>query len=154
MPLRRPSCRSASPSPHPLAWIRTVSGAQLRRILFHWTLVLSLLSTFILISVDHHGAERIPTHQHGWGGVDVAIQHVHGFELAHRHEAGVAPSTAPTAWFSSVSLDLQVTSVVALTALLALAWGLLRHPRAPFHVLTNSMDPQFKLRPPVPPPTW
>jgi len=50
-----------------------------------------------LIAVDHHGAERIGSHEHVAPSRSIDQNHSHGFERAHTHENGppLADGIAP-----------------------------------------------------------
>lgn len=45
-----------------------------------------LLFPTMLLAVDHHGAERIPTHEHVVALGELTPAHVHPFERVHGHE--------------------------------------------------------------------
>jgi hypothetical protein len=54
---------------------------------------LLVLFPVLVVSLDHHGAERIATHQHLSDSAEVP-PHVHGFEMAHLHGPAAVPASS------------------------------------------------------------
>ena len=103
-------------------WIRRGLGRML--------LAAAVVLPFALSAVDHHGAERIPIHEHVVEVVDAsAVPHSHGFEQFHHHLGQVAgmdqirisaaaptmPSIVPTA---GMGIGSPITSLALVLALL------------------------------------
>jgi hypothetical protein len=81
---------------------RTLSAVVHWRNLLGWAvpggLLLALMYPSLLALLDHHAAERVPTHSHLAAGSHVGSAHNHGFEAEHGHGAAQASAYGePTA---------------------------------------------------------
>lgn len=134
--------------------LQLITSPRCRRGLGHGALALALLCPTFIVLLDHHGAERIPGHQHAAPPVLAIPGHPHDFERDHAHTA-VAPLPLATAAFvpaqpaalvGLASIDHLGLPVVALLAAAAAASGT-AIPRV------ARLADQIALHPPTPPPT-
>ncbi|MEA2640826.1 MAG: hypothetical protein QOF51_2220 [Chloroflexota bacterium] len=138
-----------------LVWTRRrLDVWALSRTLGYALVVGALLYPSVLLAVDHHGAERIPTHEHP--AVDGVIPtHVHGFEVPHIHIHSVSvlagQPTAPI--IGEPSLILMILFATMAMAFVGGTDGLCRIPCVLRWVPNQDGDAQVNLIPPTPPPT-
>jgi hypothetical protein len=137
-----------------LAWARAISPNLVVRIVAHWLLAFSLLSTFLLIAVDHHGAERIATHRHLAFEAGLPAAHLHGFELTHRHDGQLVPVQASGLLMTASDASAQGVLLLAFGACLMIVFWLLAWSAATWQIVPRRLSTQLVRRPPVPPPTW
>ena len=135
--------------------LRFLSLARARQCLGRLALALAVVSPMLLVALDHHGAERIPGHEHVAPSGQPVATHAHLFEQPHGH------ALRPT------DLSLLILTVVPAhpTALAALT--LVEHLGLPLLLLLTSvvltgrstlpgvsrLTDQIALGPPTPPPT-
>jgi hypothetical protein len=124
----------------------------------HWTgrvtLAVALLFPIVVVALDHHGAERLPGHQHVGQFGESAEPHAHGFQVPHTHEApgSVSPDLTPTV-APAQQAAILVTALLESVGLpfLALGMALVRGRR--FRVRTApGLTDQVAFAPPTPPP--
>ncbi len=77
--------------------------AVISRWLGHVMAMLAVMLPGLVVALDHHGAERIPTHMHLSADGAPVSTHSHEFEVSHRHGAMVESPVSQIATF--VSLD-------------------------------------------------
>ncbi|MBI4213715.1 MAG: hypothetical protein HY534_05330 [Chloroflexi bacterium] len=65
--------------------------------------LLAFVLTYALAGLDHHAAERIPTHLHLGEAGQGAPQHTHGFDRAHQHDHAFAAAAGSANAFPSVT---------------------------------------------------
>jgi hypothetical protein len=118
-------------------------------------IALALLWPVVLVALDHHGAERIPEHEHVLPIGGTVTGHLHGFELPHTHVpavAGAAPTTptvAPPQASALIAMTLlEYIGLPLLAVVVALAGA--RRIRPPRRL---ALLHQITLGPPTPPPT-
>lgn len=138
-----------------LVWTRRLIDLRaIARGLGHLALIGSLLYLPFLLALDHHGAERIPTHQHLSADGHVP-PHVHGFEVPHVDINGVSLlGRVPTVQISSESTRVLLALLTS-TALAFVGASLGRRPSAPRYLgRAGRRDwvAQASYAPPTPPP--
>src|SRR5690242_6442265 len=76
---------------------RWAASPRCRRWLANTLAALVVVFPMLVVSLDHHGAERIASHQHANSVGETPPAHLHGFQVAHVHDAGAskAHTTAP-----------------------------------------------------------
>jgi hypothetical protein len=137
-----------------LSWPRELPIKLLARIVGHWLLVLSLLSTFVVVAIDHHGAERIATHQHLELPASAPATHLHGFQLAHQHVGQPVQLETNAPLITANDVSLQIAFLVSFSACLTVGLWLIARPRPDWLEGPTGLVAQLVRRPPVPPPTW
>ena len=76
---------------------RWAASPPCRRWLGNTAAAFVVLFPILIVSLDHHGAERIASHQHASSTGESVPSHLHGFQVAHVHDTGMpkAHTTAP-----------------------------------------------------------
>jgi hypothetical protein len=114
-----------------------------------------LLGPILLLALDHHGAERIPTHSHVEPLAQAAPPHVHGFEV--RHVDTPVRNVEPPATPSVVAPEPAAVLVLSFAQVLGMPLD-----RAPIVMTSGPQDTarqravladQTTADPPTPPPT-
>jgi len=119
--------------------------------------VVALLYVSVLLALDHHAAERIPTHEHIVTEGSSTPPHIHGFEVAHTHVHGVALRGSGAATQISGQSILVLLAYVAMAAVAFLAElpGNLRDlPALRPRILRDHLVAQLAPAPPTPPPPF
>ena len=134
------------------AWTSVRSPRLVVQIVAHWLLILSLLSTFLLIAVDHHGAERIPTHRHFGTESSLPTAHLHGFEMTHRHDGQPLPVQASALLVTANDASPQGVELLAFTACMMIVFWLLALTPVSRQTMPGRLTAQLVRHPEVPPP--
>jgi hypothetical protein len=116
---------------------------------------LLLLSPGLLLTLDHHGAERLPMHAHAALAGEKVPAHLHGFEVAHMDGPGgtAAAPDAPAVVASEPAAVLVLSSVQGLGMPLARPLLLATDARGRADVPAHLLVDQIALNPPTRPPT-
>jgi hypothetical protein len=114
-----------------------------------------LLLPIALLTLDHHGAERLPSHTHATPASQQVPKHLHGFEVAHLDSPGhtAAPSEAPAIVPPEPAAVLVLSSVQGLGLPLARPLLLVADARKRAAPSTDTLVDQTTLAPPTRPPT-
>jgi hypothetical protein len=134
--------------------MQPVPGRVWRRWLAHLAAMWIIVFPIVVIALDHHGAERIPGHEHLTPFGETPPAHLHGFEVAHVHGPAVttAPATTPA---------LATAQPIVLTILSFLQDAALRPNGAPSPMVgvlqtgvpsAAALTAQTAPTPPTPPP--
>ncbi len=120
-----------------------------RRAVRRLAIVFALLWPVVLLGVDHHGGERIPTHEHIEPLGEPVAAHVHAFALPHVHGAAAdgGAQAAATTLAAPLRIVVRIADVDA-PPLAVLATSLLGSSTLPLVALMTALAVLF--RAPVP----
>ena len=128
--------------------------------LSHWVacslVAVALAFPFVFGALDHHAAERIPTHGHLGALGEIGQVHLHEFEAPHAHgpTAGILINRQDLGVYSAAGASSFVLSLLLALALPVLAAGFGLGPAAPWpRFRRRAASGQISSRPPTPPPT-
>jgi hypothetical protein len=94
-----------------------------RRAVGQLWIAFALLWPMLLLAVDHHGAERIPTHKHIDPLGEPAVEHAHGFTLGHVHQTAEPGVTVPPAAPSFTSrVTVRIAELAAPSLAILATW--------------------------------
>ena len=134
--------------------LRFLSLARARQCLGRLALALAVVSPMLLVVLDHHGAERIPGHEHVAPPGQPVATHAHLFEQRHGHalrETDLSPSIPAVVPAHPTALAaLTLVEHLGLPLLLLLITVVLTG-RSPLPGISRLTD-QIALGPPTPPP--
>src|SRR4051812_10441263 len=107
-------CGSAMPRPDRTGLVRWLKRAETHRLMANALVIGALLTSLFVMALDHHGAERIPSHTHLTMDGASVTPHVHGFERAHNHDRpGTSTVASPVATVHLDAANDSTTSFVS-----------------------------------------
>jgi len=144
------------PQPERAGLARWLRRTDTHRLVAHVLVIGALLTGLLVVALDHHGAERIPSHTHlTISGVPVP-SHLHGFESVHRHDHPITSVDASSVALYHVDAATDSTTSFVSFGLSVLALALLAAVMSGTSRLRSSADlmrAQLTIRPLVHPPS-